>query len=416
MKRFCLVLLFFAGSVCATAQRTQWVTGFVPVEGLGCLDSSRLYFPSGDQAFRLFFQRLDTLLREGTGQINILHIGGSHVQAGTFSHQVRMHWQQLAPGMLSCRGLVFPYTVAKTNNPYNYQVKCCGTWSWCKNTQKNASYTLGLSGMVVCATTPDCSLQIRLRNSDMYADFRRVRLLGHSDSNRVLPVLKVGERLYTGEYDAQSYSFLFELEAYTDSLELLFYRVDSLWEPFYIRGFLLDSDAPGVTYHAVGVNGASVPSYLQCPLLENDLRFVKPDLCIFGIGINDANTDSFDSAEFRRRYEVLIGEILHVSPQCRFLFVTNNDSYRSLGRRRSSQNPNGPVVEQTMYRIAAAHEGAVWDLFAVMGGLGAVRKWEAKGLVQRDKVHFTVAGYKYIGDLLFSAMMDAYADYVRKEA
>ena len=102
MKRFCLVLFCLMEScICVMVQRlqaaqwqqpyqfwqSQWVQDFVPVEGLGCLDSSRLYFPSGDKAFSLFFQRLDTLLREGTGQINIMHIGGSHVQAGTFSHQ-----------------------------------------------------------------------------------------------------------------------------------------------------------------------------------------------------------------------------------------------------------------------------------------------------------------------------------------
>jgi hypothetical protein len=34
-----------------------------------------------------FFDKLDNLLRTGEGRINVVHIGGSHIQAGTFSGQ-----------------------------------------------------------------------------------------------------------------------------------------------------------------------------------------------------------------------------------------------------------------------------------------------------------------------------------------
>ena len=47
-------------------------------------------------------------------------------------------------------------------------------------------------------------------------------------------------------------------------------------------------DKSGVKYHSIGVNGASVPSYLRCDYLMDQLKLVKPDLVIFSIGINDA--------------------------------------------------------------------------------------------------------------------------------
>lgn len=412
-RRFLGLLLFLGLSVLSL--KAQWIEEDIPNRHLIVNDSNQLYFPAGNKSFCEFYAKLDTLLQEGDGHLNIMHIGGSHVQAGTFSHQMRMRLLQTAPGLNANRGFIFPFSVAKTNNPYNYQVRYSGTWNWCKNTQRNVPFMMGLSGMVVCAATPDCEIRIRLRNNDIYSDFKKVRLFAYSDSNRVVPLIRTAGRLYAGSFDAESCSYLFTLEDFSDSLQLLFVRKDSVWEPFYIRGLLLDDDAPGITYHAVGVNGASVPSYLQCPLFENDLQFVKPDLCIFGIGINDANTDSFDSTEFRKHYEMLISKILQVSPNCKFLFITNNDSYRHLGRRRSSLNRNGPLVQQTFYRLANEYQGAVWDLFAVMGGLGSVRKWENSKLMQRDKVHFTVVGYKYIGDLLYTAIMDSYANYLKGE-
>lgn len=71
-------------------------------------------------------------------------------------------------------------------------------------------------------------------------------------------------------------------------------------EPFYVRGFIVENPFSGITYHAVGVNGASVPSYLKCEYFENDLSFIKPDLCVFAIGINDASGDAFDTVVFKK--------------------------------------------------------------------------------------------------------------------
>ena len=38
-----------------------------------------------------------------------------------------------------------------------------------------------------------------------------------------------------------------------------------------------------------------------------------------------------------------------------------------------------------------------------MGGLKSMEKWQHAGLAQRDKVHFTRAGYLLVGDLFYDA-------------
>ena len=67
-----------------------------------------------------------------------------------------------------------------------------------------------------------------------------------------------------------------------------------------------------------------------------------------------------------------------------------------------------------MYNVKAfrelAHEctGVFWDWYRIMGGYGSMARWEAAGLAQADKVHFTPAGYKLLADLLFDAIMESY--------
>ena len=69
---------------------------------------------------------------------------------------------------------------------------------------------------------------------------------------------------------------------------------------FTITGIYTESDAPGIMYTNVGINGAKVPNYFEtvCPNFEKELAFLKPDLVIFAIGINDANVDRFDDKGF----------------------------------------------------------------------------------------------------------------------
>jgi len=58
--------------------------------------------------------------------------------------------------------------------------------------------------------------------------------------------------------------------------------------------------------------------------------------------------------------------------------------------------------------LAKDHQGGVWDLFSLMGGLSSMRKWQTAGLAQSDKVHFTREGYQLIGDMFYNALVDYY--------
>ena len=171
----------------------------------------------------------------------------------------------------------------------------------------------------------------------------------------------------------------------------------------------------GLTYHSIGVNGAALPDYLEkCPHFTQDLRLMRPDLVIFGIGINDAYGQNFDTAQFRQNYIRLVDSIRSVNPDCAFIFVTNNDSYRRVKRRTYNVNRNGLLVQQTMHRLAIETDGVVWDQFEVMGGLKSMEQWRLAKLAQYDRVHFTRAGYELVADLLSNAILQSYNNHLNR--
>ena len=79
--------------------------------------------------------------------MNVVHMGGSHVQGGTLSHAMRMNLAQLAPELNVERGFFFPHRLANTNMPGNIYVKKMGTWEGCRNSIPRNNCPWGFSGI-----------------------------------------------------------------------------------------------------------------------------------------------------------------------------------------------------------------------------------------------------------------------------
>jgi lysophospholipase L1-like esterase len=414
MKK-CLMILFLLNiAVQLFAQRTKedvWKV-YVPEYSFIKDDYATLRVPGGDSTrLNRFFQKIDTLIRMGEGRINILHIGGSHVQADMFSHEVRRNLDVINGSFQTPRGLIFPFSVARTNNPDNYKVSYSGEWHTERNVQRNRTIPLGMSGIAVYTNDPSAQINITLNpDQEMRWEFTQLRLLGSVEdgSDCVTPVLYYNNDTIQGNLDLISKTYLFDLPAPDYSFSVGFIQEDVAPHTFIVHGFIPEKETPGIVYHAIGVNGASVPSYLNSENFEEELPLLHPDLIIFAIGINDAVSHDFTDEAFRMNYNALIEKIERVNPDCAYIFVTNNDSFRRISRKKYKVNTNGLIACDSFYKLAAEHQGAVWDLFSWMGGLGSMQRWQVEGLAQRDKIHFKKAGYLLIGDLLYNALIDYY--------
>jgi hypothetical protein len=396
------------------AQRTREdvYTVAVPEYGFINYDHNAIRVPGGDST-RLdhFFRRVDTLVQMGQGRINILHIGGSHVQADWFSHEVRQNLDIVNGDFQTPRGLIFPFSVAKTNNPMNYKVTYSGKWNGVKNIQTKRDIPLGMSGIAVYTNDPSAQINIFLNpDENLRWKFNRLRLLGYAEDGieSVSPVLYYHNDTLAGYWDYLSKTYLFDLPESDCAFSVGFIQTDAVPHTFIVHGFIPEKETPGVVYHAIGVNGASVSSYLRSESFEEELHLLEPDLIIFAIGINDAVSRNFTEESFRQNYDALIEKIEHVNPNCAYIFITNNDSYRRLARRKYQVNTNGLIARNAFYRLAEDHQGGVWDLFLLMGGLSSMQKWQSAALARPDKVHFTQEGYLLIGDLFYNAFVNYY--------
>ncbi len=362
--------------------------------------------------FKKFFAAIDSVAAGRKRQVKMLHIGGSHIQADVWSGQLRTRLYEWFPKSGGARGFIFPQKLRHSNGSPTFRVNYTGEWSGAKCTVAKDTVPLGLAGVSATTTDSLATLEIILVDDIAHAHaqsrftFTRAKIFHNRGRycHRILLADSTLRAVQTALPDSGYTEFRFEKPM--TQLAVQFLKTDSSAGVFTLYGIDLQNDESGFVYHAVGVNGAKVSSYLNCELLPDHVRALAPDLITLSVGLNDASSTEFDARKFEREYDELIKMLRRAAPNAAILFTTVTDNYK----RRRTLNRNTVAVREVFFSLAKKHHAAVWDLFSIMGGLESILHWKAAGLAKRDRVHFTPVGYKLIGDLEFDALMKAYHD------
>ena len=464
MNRFLFTLLLPLTILLNSFAQTYPLMQQLPHYNCVNYDANKLILKGDSNKLHYFFAKLDSLALLGDQKINIVHIGGSHIQAGVFPNRMRMNFSNLMPGFGSERGAIFPYSAAHTNNPKNFKVHYSGEWKRCQNSRPPVTETLGMMGYTISTNDLNSSISFNLNPTEFDSNwkFNKLRLFATIGDSTLMPILIIDndtipavyedstfvfylntfadkgtialgktsdlERLYD-KYTQQSIvnsqqsidnnqELITDSKQTTDSLEIglesdnnqnpteEYCTTNTNWK-FSIMGLLPENNFNGITYHSMGVNGASLQSWLRCEKFEEQMAFIKPDLAIMAVGVNDANVTSgkFSKETFKARYNQLLSKIYATNPNCAVIFITNNDCVVRVGRRSYGLNKNTALVQQAMHELAEQHNGAVWDLYEIMGGFGSISVWNEVGLANKDRVHFLVPGYNLLGDMLYNAII-----------
>jgi len=372
-------------------------------------NQNKLTFCNDSSNYFELFEKLTRIGFQGEGKVSIVQIGDSHIQADYLSGNFRRHLQTFFLGSMGGRGFIFPYRVAKTNNPENYRVSSKGVWNSCRNVEKERSCELGLSGIAVTTTDSLARITISIDDPNLQGyDFDRLMVFHNFDPLAYIPVISCDSCSYTvKEFPEKGYS-LFEFSRNMSSVTLSLKKTSAKQDHFTLFGFNFDSNDPGIIYHTVGVNGAKVESYLRCTYFVQHLAALNPDWVIVSLGTNDAYTNVFDTVLFKSQVDSLVQRIKRAAPNCAVLLTTPGD-HRI---RRRYPNENTLVVSSILKEEAERYHLSYWDFNSVMGGFGSISAWYQMGLAHTDFLHYTKKGYEYQAQLLFNAFLKSYDEYL----
>lgn len=362
---------------------------------------------NNDGAIHTFLEKLYNLKTSGRQQVNIVHIGDSHVQADFMTNVVRRTLQERFGN--AGRGLVVPARVAGTNEPFNFRSGSNTTWRPKRVIFVNDSLPIGIGGISVQTDSPEAAITIKMNDRWMDYRFNKVMLFSweHPSSfswnvkdslnNAMCSPITVAPGIYSCYLNGRS-----------NQVTIATARTRDTQSQATLFGVNLSTDAPGVIYHSIGVNGAKFVHYNAAEFFAVQTQFLSPDLFVVALGTNEALDHPYVDKQFLSHVDSLVSNLYRLNPHASIILTTPGDSF--IGKTKP--NPGVQLVRNQLLQYAAENGIAFWDFFKVMGGEKSGHRWRTNGLLSSDGIHLTKAGYEYQGFLFCDALLKAYNRYV----
>lgn len=365
------------------------------------------FYTKNSRNFELLHKKLEKLIVQKQGKLNFYHIGGSHVQADIYTNDIREFVQHQWKGAPGERGWVFPFDLAASNNPGNYEFSSPNTWTPYRSIPHRPSkydVEYGLLGALV--TCPDSVITIRFEydRTSSKPPIDHIRIFHNKGEfpywmHFGAEELLVDHVRHNPELGCTDIYFVDPL----DSIDVQFQRKQAYAPELEIYGFLLMNNRPGISYTSIGINGAGLYTYLANVRFEEQLKSYPPDFFAYAVGTNDGNVPyaDFDPSVYKNNLEKMMKMALRANPDCALLLTVPNDSYY----RKRYLNRNIERERDVIIELAKKYDMAVWDLYGIMGELGSSRTWKNNDLMRSDLVHFTAEGYHLKGALYIDALL-----------
>ena len=362
-----------------------------------------------------FYKKLYQLQETKKGRVDIVHIGDSHIQADLFSGTVRQKLQ-LKFGNAG-RGLLFPYHVAKSNEPASYRTTSNTIWESKRNVFHEKPLPIGISGFTIGTTSALAEINLAVKDQPglgySFTKFTLFQEKGLSNYDITICDEINCERGIFRSSDVSIGPFASELKFDKPISQIILRNRNSdtlNQKTTRIYGMLLENDSAGVLYNMIGVNGSEYRHYVKSKYFTEQMSYLNADLVIISLGTNEAFSQNFDKVLFVRNIDTLITKIKSANPNASILLTTPADSFRKT-RKGRVKNPDMQQARLAIINSCLQNNLPYWDLYEVMGGYGSMGKWFVAQLSAKDRVHFNAKGYKIQGDLFYQALMSGFGKY-----
>jgi lysophospholipase L1-like esterase len=364
------------------------------------LDEAANLIQNDSSALSGFYAKLAELRSGQRDRVTILQIGDSHIQPGYFSGTARAGLQRYFGN--AGRGLVFPWKLAGTNQPDDIRISSTSAWQRSNN-------EIGICGYGL-QTQAAGNLVIQTNN------FFQV----DNSFDSITLILKEQQNSYAWKAIGLDDELKVDIDSFADQsvyrmnwvnpvrkVELSF-SAANLQDQANLYGIILERQQPGLLYHAIGVNGASLDRFSKIEEFFPQIRILNPDLIIVSLGTNDTQ-GRFREEVYQKTLKQFMKNLNKAVPRTPLIFTLPPDS-----RKNGRANLDIAKANAILTHYCTENGYAWWDLQAVMGGSGAISKWRKTGLAAGDYKHFTPKGYMLQGQLFYQALIKGYKNYAEK--
>lgn len=334
-------------------------------------------------------------------KVTFLYIGDSHVQADHFTSEIRNRFQQ-AMGF-GGRGLVFPFSTARTHAAVDYTTDHTGRWIYSKNVELAPNIDLGICGASSRTSDSIASIRFHFRGS-IKPEFTRIRIFCKRGSSSYDLTLKAGSAEYKVDvYDPSNppVADVIDVNINKGENELAFYIKKNSPEQkdFEIYGISIENpEDKGALFHSVGINGAGHYSLLKQNIMEKQLPLINPDAVIIDLGANDFYRGGFQKQAFSNNLLNIVQIIRRACPASNIILSCSQDIYRGGYSLQECMEFSKFVKE-----FSKENNCAFYDWYWVSGGRFSMLQWNAAKLSQWDLVHLSHAGYQLKGQMIADA-------------
>lgn len=410
-KRFSLAFTVFTGTL---------LTG-----GTVIAQSPKPAVHNGIRQDTALYRFFEALRQSDSNVVSILHLGDSHIQAGTYPVATGAALQKEFGN--AGRGWVFPYNLAGTNGPDDYRWNSTLRWQTDKVTDRYKDYEPGPGAIVITTSGSSPALYFNGRSENDPDDEVSKAQLFYDAGSTHGSVLAPGAAvtITSSPFDGTP-----TLSKATLEFPSTVQSFETRWEnmgtgPFLFYGAILQNGHNGVLYHAIGINGAQYQHYTENPhTLTAQMQVLQPQLVIISLGTNEAYSGSGASA-ITARIDSTVHLLRGQQPGVPILLTTPPDcmrtvrkafrkkvgkKYRTYYRVNRYPNPAIGMVTQQIIDYCRNNGLACWNFNA----LNKVMKSSFANGWAADHIHFNARGYRLQGRLLYEALQQAYKAYLEK--
>ena len=336
-------------------------------------------------------------------QVTILHLGDSHIQSEIPTGQARQLLQKKYGE--AGRGLIFPYSTAKTYSSIYYTSKHEGEWLSAKSMKLPALYSLGIMGMT--ARTEDSTAAFTITfNSKIPSHFKKLKIycdktFDSYDIQLITDESQVPVNVYSDS--TESNFLLVDIPHIAQKITLKITKTSAQQKYFQFYGMdLISEKNSGINYHSSGVGGAKFRSVLALSHFSKQVQSINPNLVIIDFGTNDFLYDDSIKSTLEQDIKAVVGKVRVATPLASIVLCSTQDLYYKQKNIKSTE-----AFSKLISKLAKELECGFWDWYWISGGSNSLKMWFNEGLSRQDLIHLTNSGYKVKGKLLYDAIQNS---------